>query len=144
MNNEKTITITRKNEKGETELVDVKMRYCMASENGFEDITGKPSSVLSATPIYDEDGNQTGIEPAKATNGDLLALAVACIIAAYERNKEKPPLTAGDILYECSPADINTLLMTVAELRAEWYKVTDAIDSKDSADSKKGKRGKNR
>jgi hypothetical protein len=53
-------------------------------------------------------------------------------------------LTSGDILYECSPADINTPLMTVAELRAEWYKVTDAIDSKDSADSKKGKRGKNR
>lgn len=138
MNSEKTINILGH---------DVRMRYCMASENGFEDITGKSSSVLSATPIYDENGNQTGIEPAQATNADLLALAVACIIAAYQRNGEEPPLTASDILYECSPADINTLLMTVAELRAEWYKVPNAIDTDGSADPKKGKgkgsRGKN-
>ena len=97
MNNEKTITICGK---------EVKMRYCAATENGFELMSGKK--------IYEIDFQ---------SQEDLTRLALAAIIAAYERNKEEAPIESKDILYDATPTEIVELFKATLELRAAWYDI---------------------
>lgn len=97
MTNEKTITICGK---------EVKLRYCAATETGFEQLAGKS--------IGDLDFN---------SQEDLLRLSVAAIIAAYQRNNEESPIEAKEILYEAMPAEIVELFKAIFELRAAWYDI---------------------
>lgn len=97
MINEKTITICGK---------EVKMRYCAATETGFEQLAGKS--------IGDIDFS---------SQEDLLRLAVASIIAKYQRDGEESPIDSKEILYDAKPAEIVELFKTVLELRAAWYEV---------------------
>ena len=94
---EKTITICGK---------EVKMRYCAATETGFEQLAGKS--------IGDIDFN---------SQEDLLRLSVAAIIAAYQRNNEESPIEAKEILYDAKPAEIVELFKAIFELRAAWYDI---------------------
>lgn len=105
----------------------VAMIYCAATENGFETIADKKISVFIPTFGKDDDGNDIIVEPAQATIGDYITLAVAAIIAAYTRKGQEPPITANDILYEATPQERNLLLTTVSELRNEWYQVPKAV-----------------
>ena len=131
---EKTITICGK---------EVKMRYCAAAETGYEIMTGKKMDVFTPTFGKDEDGNDIIEEPAKATTQDYLSLALAAIVAAYERVKEKAPITDADILYDAAPTEVAELLTTVVMLRVEWYKVPDVVKPDMQPDERKGKKGKN-
>lgn len=97
MTTEKTIQILGK---------DVRLRYCAATENGFEQLRKKS--------VYDIDFK---------SNEDLTALALAAIIAAYARKDEESPITSDELLYDARPADIIELVKTVIELRAAWYEV---------------------
>lgn len=97
MTTEKTIHILGK---------DVRLRYCAATENGFEQLRKKS--------VYDIDFK---------SNEDLIALALAAIIAAYARKDEDPPITSDELLYDARPAEIIELVKTVIELRAAWYEV---------------------
>ena len=97
MNNEKSITICGN---------EVKLRYCAATETGFEQLAGKS--------IGDIDFN---------SQEDLLRLSVAAIIAAYQRDGQEAPIESKDILFDAKPAEIIELFKAVFELRAAWYNV---------------------
>jgi len=139
MNNEKTITVTRKNEKGKPKPVDVRMRYCAATETGFTSISGKDASVFSARQLYNDKGKKDGIAPPEATTEDYLTLALAAIVAAYARTGDTAPITSDDILYDLPPAEIQLLITTVVELRLEWYRVPEGI-KQDTTEKKGGKK----
>lgn len=95
MQTEKTIQICGK---------DVKLRYCAAAETGYEKLSDKSIGDLQFN-----------------MQEDMLNLALACIVAAYERNNETALIDSGTLLYDASPKEIIALFTTVLELRAEWY-----------------------
>lgn len=130
MNNEKTITIQGK---------DVRMRYCAATETGFTSISGKDASVFSARQLYNDNGEKDGIAPPEATTEDYITLALAAIVAAYARTGDTAPVTSDDILYDFTPAEVQLLIATVAELRLEWYRVPEGI-KQENTDKKGGEK----
>ena len=136
MNPEKTITICDK---------EVRMRYCAATETGFESLSKKKIEVFTPTVTeYDKDGKPVNVEPPAATSDDYIKLALAAIVAAYARKEEEPPITADDILYDASPQEVTLLLTTVIRLRAEWYQLPATIPETETVeDPKKQKKRKN-
>lgn len=121
MKTEKTITICGK---------EVKLLYCAATENGYEQLAGQS--------INDLDFRK---------QSDLLKLALAAIISAYSRDKQEPPITDSDLLYNAEPKDITQLIIAVIELRAEWYNVPLVVANKSDnvkqADDEKTEEQKN-
>ena len=105
----------------------VKMRYCAAAETGYESLSGNSISVFTPTFGKDDDGNDIVKEPAKATMGDFLTLAIASIVAAYAKDGKDAPISSEDILYDATPEEITLLITTVVALRAEWYHVPSVI-----------------
>ena len=93
--NEKTINICGK---------EVRLRYCAATETGFEQLAGKS--------IGDFNSQE-----------DLIRLSVAAIIAAYQREGQEPPIESKEILYDAKPAEIIELFKAILEARAAWYNV---------------------
>lgn len=116
---EKTIQICGK---------DVQLRYCIASETGFEILSNKESTVFLPTPTdkKDEEGNIIYDKP-KATTEDYLRLSIASIIAAYERNGQEPPVSVDDILYDATPEEVTNLIAATIELRLKWYHISDVV-----------------
>ena len=88
----------------------VKLLYCAASENGFEDLSGKSINEMDFTK-----------------SKDIMNLAVACIIAAYTEAKQEPPISSEDLLYKATPKELTDLYLTVINLRAEWYGVPKTV-----------------
>ena len=120
MTTEKTIKLDGK---------DVLMRYCSASETGFEQIAGKSSDVFS----FHREGEE--LKAPAATLDDYIKLAIASIVAAYRRKNEEPPITAEYIMFDATSTEINDMITTVIELRNEWYKVPEvAIEKTDESD----------
>ena len=99
---EKTITLCGK---------QVKVIYCAAAENGFETLSGKSINDLDFT-----------------RSQDLLHLALACIIAAYTRDKQGPPISGDDLLFNATPQELTDLYLTVINLRNEWYGVPKVVE----------------
>lgn len=97
MTTEKTIQILGK---------DVRLRYCAATENGFEQLRKKS--------VFEIDFK---------SNEDLTALALSAIVAAYARKEEEPPITSEDLLYDAKSTELVELIKTVIELRAAWYEI---------------------
>lgn len=116
---EKTIQICGK---------DVKMRYCAATETGFERITGQSCDVFSPNVIErDKNGEISKIEPPKAIMDDYIKLAMSAIIAAYARSNEESPVSVEEIIYDASPMEITQMVSTVMELRNKWYEIPSII-----------------
>ncbi len=97
MNNEKTITICGK---------EVKMRYCAATETGYEQMSGKSIGDIDFTK-----------------QEDLIRLSLAAILAAYLRDKSEAPVTSADILSDAKPKELIEMFTVLLELRAAWYEV---------------------
>lgn len=134
MATEKTITINIERN-GRQQPVEVMMRYCAASETGYESLSGQSSDIFFPTRQEGEDGKTEFLAP-KATTEDYIRLAMASIVAAYARRGEDTPITINDILYDISPEDIRLLILTVGELRNEWYKVSPVVKDEMEADDK--------
>ena len=128
MNPERIIKITRKNAEGKAEQVEVKMLYCAASETGYQSLSGNTMDVFFPTFEKDENGELIVKEPAKATDMDYIQLSTACIVAAYECDKQEPPITANDIIYSASRAEIIDMIKAVLEMRAEWSATPSTIE----------------
>lgn len=143
MNPEKTIQLTRKGKNGDPELVDVKLRYCAATETGFEAMSGKSMEVFNPKIVKDDKGKNQVINPT-ATDEDYIKLAMAAIIAAYARNDEKPPVQSEDIIYECTRQQVMDMVMAVSEMRIQWLNIPKLIESeiKKEAETKKTSRKK--
>lgn len=143
MNPEKTIQLTRKGKNGDPELVDVKLRYCAATETGFEAMSGKSMEVFNPKIVKDDKGNNQVINPT-ATDEDYIKLAMAAIIAAYARNDEEPPVQSEDIIYECTRKQVMDMVMAVSQMRIQWLNIPKLIESeiKKEAETKKTSRKK--
>ena len=109
----------------------VLMRYCAATETGYEKISGRSSTIFVPDIEKDEKGHITNIKP-KAMTEDFIILAVAAIIAAYQRKGEDAPITADDIIYEANPAEVKELIKMIINLRNEWYKIPDVVKVEDN------------
>jgi len=128
---EKTIKICGK---------DVNVRYCLASETGFEVLAGKDASVFLPTPTGEKDEKGKPIfDLPKPTTDDLLRLSIASILAAYERNGQEPPVTVDDILYNATPEEVTTLIATTIELRLKWYHMSDVVKQETTQKEEEGK-----
>lgn len=115
---EKTITICGQ---------EVRICYCAATENAFENITGKSISVFVPTFGKDENGNTIITEPAKAMTGDWMFLGIGGIIAAYSKNNQESPIDTNKVLFDATPKDVSNLITAIIELRGQWYKVPEII-----------------
>ena len=102
------------------------MRYCAATETGYETISGKPATIFMPDITKDDKGNIISIET-KAETEDYIKLALAAIIAAYARDNQKAPIQSEEIMYDAQPKDVILLIKTVTELRNEWYDIPSII-----------------
>ena len=124
---EKTITICGK---------EVLMRYCAASETGYELLSdGKSSSIFVPDIEYADDGETVVAVKQNAKTDDYIKLALASIIAAYERNKQEVPITAEEIMYDATPTEITAMITTVMELRTQWYTIPKTIPDNEFDDT---------
>lgn len=138
MNPRRTIKITRKNDAGEIEQVDVTLLYCAASETGFQSLSGETMQVFSPELEKDKEGKYIIKALPKATDMNYIQLAMACIIAAYECDGEEPPIKSEDLLYQASREEVTNLVTTVLQMRNEWLQVPTTI--KPEMEEGKGKR----
>lgn len=100
---EKTINICGK---------EVTLRYCAATETGFEQIRNKS--------IADLDFNSTE---------DLITLGVCSIAAHYSYKNEDAPVDSKEILYEAKPKEIVELVNAVITLRGKYYEVPEVVNT---------------
>lgn len=128
MTSEKTINICGK---------DVKMRYCAATETGYEQLSGKSVATFIPTFGKNEQGEDIIVRPAEATTYDFLELASAAIVAAYAKDDKKPSISIKYILYDATPQEVTLLLNTVVELRNDWYGVPKVVMDADKAQKPK-------
>ena len=106
------------------------MRYCTATETGYEEASGKSSAIFIPKLIKDKDGTPTKVIP-QSTTADCILLATAGIVAAYTRINEEAPITADDILYEAEPEEVTALITAILEMRNEWYKIPNVVNKQD-------------
>ena len=127
MNPRRTIQITRKNEAGEIEQVEVALLYCAASETGFQTLSGVTMEVFNPELEKNEEGKWIVKALPKATDMNYIQLAMACIIAAYECDGEEPPIKSEDLLYHASREEVQNLVTTVLQMRNDWLQVPSTI-----------------
>lgn len=107
----------------------VRMRYCAATETGFEAMTGKGIGIF--IPSANTDNGEVTTTPPEATTSDYITLAMAGIIAAYAYTNEKAPIEMEALLYEARPDEIVQLIQSICELRNEWYRVPSVIKAEE-------------
>ena len=106
----------------------VRMIYCAATENGFEEISRKSINVFLPTFGTDKEGNTIIKEAAPCTIGDWVTLAMAAIVAAYTKDGREVPVSSEYMLYESTPQERNDLITSIVELRNEWYGVPKVVE----------------
>lgn len=126
---EKTITIC-----GE----QVKMRYCAATEIGYEKLSDKSSAIFVPEVIKDENGTITDVKQ-NATLSDFVQLAIAGIIAAYDSENDDAPVTAKQILNEAAGNEVSKMVTTIVELRNDWYNVPNVAVTNDYVEEQEEK-----
>jgi hypothetical protein len=126
---EKTITICGK---------QVKMRYCAATEIGYEKLSDKSSAIFVPEVIKDENGTITDVKQ-NATLSDFVQLAIAGIIAAYDSDNDDAPVTAKQILNEAAGNEISKMVTTIVELRNDWYSVPNVAVTNDYVEEQEEK-----
>lgn len=125
--NEKTINIAGQ---------EVKMIYCAATENVYEDTAKKSIAVF----IPHEDSKKELV--IDATIGDFMTLGYAGIVAAYVRDQKEVPIEFGYILYNATPNERNEIISCIIELRTKWYAEPDVLQEKRKTETKKEKKVK--
>lgn len=103
--------------------IDVDVRYCAATETGFERIADKSIGEIDFSK-----------------QDDLLKLSIAAVIAAYQRKGEEPPITTDTLLYDATPKELGELFVGVIELRAAWYGIPKVVheDTSEGGQQKNG------
>jgi hypothetical protein len=102
----------------------VKLAYCYATEIAYKDITGDEivtyfkSAHESIAKEEDPDIKQT------------IQALLACLIAYYNSNGEETPLKSEDIINEAKPAEIGMAIITMLDMRMEFYHVPKTAEPK--------------
>lgn len=120
---EKTITICGQ---------EVMMRYCAATETGYEALSGKPTDIFVPQVLErDAEGKPTKVQTPQATADDYLKLAVAAMTSAYACRHEDVPINVEQIMYEAGPEEITLIITTIIDLRNMWYQVPSIVPKED-------------
>ena len=114
---EKTITICGQ---------EVTLRYCAATEKGFEDLQGKSISKIDFE-----------------NTGDLIALGICAIVASYSYRDQEPPIEGKTILYEADPDELIALVNATMEARAEFYHLPAVVEPDKPAEGESDDKPKN-
>lgn len=125
--NEKTINIAGQ---------EVKMIYCAATENVYEDTSKKSIAVFIP---HENEKKELVID---ATIGDFLTLGYAGIVAAYVRDKKEVPIEFSYILYNSTPNERNEIISSIIELRTKWYAEPSVVAEKRKTEPKAEKKVK--
>lgn len=115
----------------------VKICYCAATENGFEQISGKNINVFVPKFGKDDQGNTIVVEEAQALTSDYVTLAIAGIVAAYSYDNQDPPIESREIIYNATPAERNDIITTILALRNEWYNLPNVVEESMEAEHSK-------
>lgn len=103
---------------------EVTLRYCAATETGFESLQAKSVSEINFN-----------------SSEDLIALGVCAIVASYSYRDEQPPIDSKKILYEAKPQELVALIQATIEARAEYYELPAVVKpdepAKDDEDNPK-------
>ena len=143
MNPERIINLTRKNENGDTEQIDVKMLYCAATETGYQDESDKTMDVFVPSFSVNDEGKPYITEPPKAKDKDYIQLAIAAINAAYECDGGKSPVKSDDIMYHSTRAQVVAMCKAVIEMHQEWLMLPSTIEKETDENKSRGKNVKN-
>lgn len=106
---------------------DVILRYCAATETGFEQLASKPITVFKPIVTKDDQGNVVDVQAGPATSLDFIMLAAAAIIAAADYRDQEQNISVKEILYDTTPDEIKQLTEAVIELSAKWYHTSDVV-----------------
>ncbi len=112
----------------------VTLRYCAATEYGFERMTGKSVAIFLPTFGTDGKGNEIVTAMPEAAAEDYISLAMSAVLAHYARANEDAPITIDDLLYDATPGEITNLITTVSKARNEWYRLPDVVKEKVEAE----------
>jgi hypothetical protein len=111
---------------------EVMMRYCAATETGYEALSGKPTDIFVPQVLErDAEGKPTKVQPPQATADDYLKLAIAAMTSAYACRHEDTPINVEQIMYEAGPEEITNLITTIIDLRNLWYQVPAIVPKED-------------
>ena len=112
----------------------VTLAYCYATEIAYKDLSDENIGEYINEAV---DCIQNGIDPdVKRTISAILA----CMLAYYESKGEKTPIDVGELMSNISPSEFATAIITVLDMRIEFYHVP-AGEPADKNDGTK-KRGK--
>ena len=106
---------------------EVRICYCAATENAFEQITGKSIGIFVPTIGKNEQGENIVKNPAEAMTGDWMFLGIAGIVAAYSRDNQESPIDTNQVLFDANPEEVSNLITAIIELRSQWYRVPEII-----------------
>ena len=106
--NEKTITICGQ---------EVTLRYCAATEKGFEDLQNKNFSQIDFE-----------------SSDDMIALGICAIVSSYAYRDKEPPIDSKKILYEATHDELVELVKATMELYVEFNHLPSMVKPDDPAE----------
>ena len=112
----------------------VTLAYCYATEIAYKDLSDENIGEYINEAV---DCIQNGIDPdVKRTISAILA----CMLAYYESKGEKTPIEVKELMSNISPSEFAAAIITVLDMRIEFYHVP----AGEPADKKEGikKKGK--
>lgn len=112
----------------------VTLAYCYATEIAYKDLSDENIGEYINEAV---DCIQNGIDPdVKRTISAILA----CMLAYYNSKKEDTPIEFEELMSNISPSEFATAIITVLDMRIEFYHVPagEPTDKKDGT-KKKGK-----
>lgn len=112
----------------------VTLAYCYATEIAYKDLTGEDfidyaqHAVESIQQERDPDTKRT------------ICAVLACLLAYYGDNEA--PVTDADLMKEAKPAELGMAILTILDLRRQFYTVP-AGEPEDKPSDEEGKKTKN-
>jgi hypothetical protein len=111
----------------------VNIGYCYATEIAYKDLADENITDYIKEAI-DCIQQQRDPDPKKT----ILAI-IACMMAYYNSRDEEAPLKSEDLMNEAKPAEIGMAIITIVNMRAEFYRVPKGEPEDTTPSGKKGK-----
>ena len=111
----------------------VNIGYCYATEIAYKDLTDENifDYIKEAIDCIKQERDP---DPKKT----IFAI-IACMMAYYNSHDEEAPLKSEDLMNEAKPAEIGMAIITIVNMRAEFYRVPKGEPEDTTPGGKKGK-----
>jgi hypothetical protein len=111
----------------------VNIGYSYAAEIAYKDLADENITDYIKEAI-DCIQQQRDPDPKKT----ILAI-IACMMAYYNSRDEEAPLKSKDLMNEAKPAEVGMAIITIVNMRAEFYRVPKGEPEDTTSSGKKGK-----